>query len=104
MSRRGKEQLIQVEIYGQRYMLRSDQDASWVESVASHVDRKMREIAASTPTVDSLKVAVLAAVNIADEFFQLKLEGQAIEDIVAERAGKLEGLLDAGLAEVGGKK
>ena len=99
MAGRGKDQLVQVEIYGHRYTLKATKDPSWVESVASHVDRKMREISATTPTVDSLKVAILAAVNIADEYFQLKVEGEAIEDRIAEKAEQLSDLLDASLRE-----
>lgn len=98
MAGRGKDQLIQVEIYGQRYTLKATKDPSWVESVAAHVDRRMREISDTTPTVDSLKVAVLAAVNIADEYFQLKVEGEAIEDRIAEKADRLSELLEEGLS------
>jgi cell division protein ZapA len=103
MTGRGKGQLVQVEIYGQRYTLKATKDPSWVESIAAHVDRKMREISASTPTVDSLKVAILAAVNIADEFFQLKVEGEAIEDRIAEKAEQLSDLLEESLRERGGR-
>ena len=94
---RKRDRLIQVEIYGQRYTLKGHDDSGYVESLAAHVDRKMRELAATTPTVDSLKVAVLAAVNIADEYFRLKLDSQAIEDRVAEKAGHISELLDQGL-------
>ena len=99
MAGRGRDQLVQVEIYGQRYTLKATKDPSWVESVAAHVDRKMREISATTPTVDSLKVAVLAAVNIADEYFQLKVEGEAIEDRISEKADALSDLLEEGLRQ-----
>ena len=94
---RRREKLIQVEIYGQRYTLKGHDDSGYVESLAAHVDRKMRELAGSTPTVDSLKVAVLAAVNIADEYFRLKLEGQAIEDMIAEKTEQISELLDESL-------
>ena len=75
-----RDNLIQVEIYGQRYTLKGSDDRAYVESLAAHVDRRMREIADTTATVDSLKVAVLAAVNVADEFFKLKLAGESVED------------------------
>ena len=75
-----RDNLIQVEIYGQRYTLKGSDDRAYVESLAAHVDRRMREIADTTPTVDSLKVAVLAAVNVADEFFKPKLAGESVED------------------------
>ena len=98
MGRR-KDKLVQVEIYGQRYSLRAgdDQEASYVESLAAHVDRRMREIAESTPTVDSFKVAVLAAVNIADEYFQSRGDRRAVNQAIAARAGELASLLDEGL-------
>ena len=60
-----REKLAQVEIYGQRYTLKGSEDSAYVESLAAHVDKRMRELADTSSTVDSLKVAVLAAVNIA---------------------------------------
>ena len=60
-------QLVQVEIFGQTYRLRSEDDPDYVESLAAVVDRQMRDIARETNAVDSLKVAILAALNIADE-------------------------------------
>lgn len=59
--------LVQVEIYGQSYNLRGDGEAGYIQDLASYVDRKMREVSEATSTVDSLKVAILAALNIADE-------------------------------------
>lgn len=61
------ESVIQVEIFGQTYNLRADGDPSYVLSLASHVDAKMREVARETKAVDTLRVAILAALNIADE-------------------------------------
>jgi cell division protein ZapA len=95
MTRR-KDKLIQVEIYGQRYSLRASDEAdeAYVEAVAAHVDRKMREIAQTTPTVDSFKVAVLAAVNIADEYMQLRNERRDLDAHIAERTRRIGELLD----------
>ncbi|MGH9949728.1 MAG: cell division protein ZapA [Pyrinomonadaceae bacterium] len=61
------EQLVQVEIYNQTYSIRSDGDNSYILGLAEYVDKKMREIASGTMTVDSLKVAILASLHIADE-------------------------------------
>src|SRR2546425_10514001 len=58
---------VQVEIYGQSYNLRGEGEAGYIQDLASYVDRKMREVSEVTATVDSLKVAILAALNIADE-------------------------------------
>lgn len=59
--------LIQVEIFGQSYNLRGEGDTSYLQELAGYVDKRMREVADATGTVDSLKVAILAALNIADE-------------------------------------
>jgi cell division protein ZapA len=60
-------QLVQVEIYGQSYNLRGQGEVGYIQDLASYVDRKMREVAEATATVDSLKVAILTSLNIADE-------------------------------------
>src|ERR671928_150268 len=52
---------IRVEIYNQTYNIRSDGDSEYVIGLAEFVDRRMREISSGTLTVDSLKVAILAA-------------------------------------------
>ena len=96
---RSKDKLIQVEIYGQRYSLRAadDTEAAYVESLAAHVDRKMKEIAQTTPTVDSFKVAVLAAINVADEYMQIRNQRKAVDDYIAEKTQQIAGLLDEGI-------
>ena len=59
--------LVQVEIYGQSYNLRGEGEVDYIQDLAAYVDRRMREVADATATVDSLKVAILASLNIADE-------------------------------------
>ena len=96
---RSKDKLIQVEIYGQRYSLRAEDegDARHVEECARHVDAKMREIALTTPTVDSFKVAVMAAVNIADEYLRAAGRAQAIDEYARDKAEQIGALLDQSL-------
>ena len=86
--------MLEVEINGHRYPLRTDGDEEYVRSLAAYVDRKIREVSQSTPTVDSLKLAILAALNIADEYFQLKLEADRIDDVVTERTQAIAGILE----------
>ncbi len=64
--------LVRVEILGQSYNVRGEEAKAHIEELARYVDSKMRAIAESTPAGDSLKVAILAALNIADEYFKLK--------------------------------
>ncbi len=88
------EQTIRVEIYNQTYSIRSDGDNEYIQELAEYVDRKMREISSGTMTVDSLKVAILAALHVADEFFQLK-HAQAQSDAqLAARSNECSEMLD----------
>ncbi len=84
---------VRVEIYDQSYNLRGS-EADYILSLAEYVDGKMRTIASQTSTVDSLRVAVLAALNIADEYHLLKKKYDAIAHSYEERAQTLSGVLD----------
>jgi cell division protein ZapA len=86
--------VIPVDIHGQRYPIRTVLDADYVARLASYVDEKMRAAAEATPTGDSLRLAVLAALNIADELFRCRDATTARDGQLAERAGELERLLD----------
>jgi cell division protein ZapA len=86
--------VIPVEIHGQRYPIRCSLEQDYVELLAAYVNDKMRAAADSTPTGDTLRLAVLAAINIADELFRSRDEGRARTGQIAERAGEIERLLD----------
>lgn len=86
---------VTVEIYDQTYHL-SGQDTAHVRELAARVDAKMRAVAAQGRTVDSLRVAVLAALNLADELSQA---GSADPQLGHARAASLRGLLDEVLEE-----
>jgi cell division protein ZapA len=86
--------VISVEINGQRYPIRSTLDQEYVARLASYVDEKMRAAADSTPTGDSLRLAVLAALNVADELFRCRDVTRARSGELAERAGELERQID----------
>jgi cell division protein ZapA len=86
---------VTVEIYDQTYHL-SGQDADHIRELAALVDARMRSVAAQGRTVDSLRVAVLAALNLADELTQA---GSADAMPGHARAASLRGLLDEVLEE-----
>ena len=88
------EAVISVEIHGQRYPIRSGLDQEYVARLAHYVDEKMRAAADSTPTGDSLRLAVLTALNVADELFRCRDGTRPRNGELAERAGELERLLD----------
>ncbi len=89
---------VRVDIYDQTYHLRGS-DPEYISQLAEYVDTKMRLIAQQAATVDSLRVAVLAALNIADELHVLKRKYESIATDYNERAGQLAGALDEVLAD-----
>jgi cell division protein ZapA len=84
---------VTVSIYDQTYHL-SGQDPAHIRRLAESVDAKMRAVAAQGRTVDSLRVAVLAALNLADELSQAIDAGCADASQGTARAASLRGLLD----------
>jgi cell division protein ZapA len=96
---------VTVEIFDQSYRLRG-QDSEYISQLAAVVDAKMRLVASQGKTVDSLRVAVLAALNIADELARSEeklseLSGNltATRSNIHSRANSLNGLLDSLLTE-----
>ena len=93
---------VQVEIFGQTYSVKSGGDAAYVQKLAAFVDEEMKDVSRASGAVDSLKVAVLAALNLADECFRLREQGevkQASGASLDERAMRLARKLGAVLGE-----
>jgi cell division protein ZapA len=88
------EQSVRVEIYNQTYSIRSDGDNDYILGLAEYVDKKMREISSGTFTVDSLKVAILAALHIADEYHQLQDQQHQSDMQLASRSAECAEMLD----------
>ena len=85
---------VRVEIYNQTYNIRSDGDTEYIIQLAEFVDSRMREISSGTLTVDSLKVAILAALHIADELHRLKHLHEQADSQLAARSGECAEMLD----------
>jgi len=90
--------VVPVEILGQRYPIRGTVDAAYIRQLASFVDERMRAAADQTAETDSARVAVVAALNIADEVFRLRAPADSHEAEVAARLARLEQLIDDALA------
>ena len=81
-----------VNIFGKEYSLVSDVDPEYIKKAAVYLDSKMREVSGSYPNITEARVAVLAALNIADELFKSRegLEGSpALEHRITELTRKL---------------
>jgi cell division protein ZapA len=90
---------VKVEIYGQSYTMAGDLEEGYVQELARYVDEKMKAVAAATQTVDSVRVAVLAAMAIADELHTLELEKGTRDETLRERAKQCLTILERALKQ-----
>ena len=90
---------IRVVIYDQEYCMRGDLDEEYIQKLAQYLDTKMRAIAARTRTVDSLRVAVLAGINIADEYHREKAKYEETTKRLNEKVDECSQMLDRFLKE-----
>jgi len=92
--------VVTVEIAGQRYPIRSALDERYVAELAAYVDGKMRAAAEAAPASDLLGLALLVALNIADEYFRAREFQSTARGQLNDRALRLEQLVDEVLAQV----
>ena len=91
--------VVHVEIHGQRYPIRSGLEQAYVAELAAYVDEKMRLAARECSAGDTLKIAVLAALNIADELFRSRDDARDGQRAFVHRAEELERMLDLALGD-----
>ncbi len=86
-------QTIEIEIYGSVYRVRSDRDPEFLQEVAAIVDSRMREISKHMSSADTFRIAILAALNLADELhsYEKHKEGERVE--ISKRVERLSGEL-----------
>ncbi len=85
-----KPSLVHVEVFGQTYAVRAGADPGYVETLAEFVDGRMKDVSRSTGAVDSVRIAVLAALNLADELFRLRRELEQAQHELQEIRGRLK--------------
>lgn len=90
---------VRVEIFGQTYSIAGDLEEKYVQELARYVDEKMRAVADATKTVDSVKVAVLTALAIADELHSLRDARGEEEERLRERAERCLNLVERALKQ-----
>ncbi len=90
--------VVSVEINGQHYPIRSTLDPEYVARLAAYVDERMRAAAIETASGDTARIAVLAALNIADEYFRCRDATSSESGLLRSRAEAIERLLDLALA------
>ena len=90
--------IVAVEILGQQYPIRSTLAEAYVADLAAYVDEKIRSAADVTPTTDTTRLVVLAALNIADEYFHALDSDRNQREFVIDWVARLERLIDEALA------
>lgn len=90
------DKVIGIEIYGQKYRIRvkGEEDEKYIGRLTSYVDQKMREVALKSKSVDSLKISVLASLNIADECFLSRKKLDQLNEVIGHMESKVESLED----------
>lgn len=86
-----------VEIFGAVYHVRGEQDRDYLQNLAQIVDQKMREIGDHVPVIDTGKIAILAALNLADELVQCNQQQERERDDMMGKVEELTELLSTAL-------
>ncbi len=91
--------VVTVEIHGQRYAVKSDLDQAYIAELAAYLDQKMQLAAEELASADTLRVAIIAALNLADELYRARADGVQGDGRVVERAlekaADIERIVDA---------
>ena len=98
------DQSVRVRIFHRTYRLRSRGDAQHIRDLADYVDRHMVRISDRTPTVDTLRVAILAALSIADKCLSARRRLEGVEATVCRKSGELNELLRSVLGPEGSER
>ncbi|HET9369147.1 MAG TPA: cell division protein ZapA [Vicinamibacterales bacterium] len=87
--------VMHVDIYGQRYAIRSALDPQYIGELAALLDEKMRLAARELSSNDPLRVAIVASLNLADELQRAQADASGAQGVLLERAAEIERLVDA---------
>lgn len=85
---------VEVQILGQYYSIKTEEDEAYIKSLARYVDEKLKEIYSVAPNINQSKASVMAAFGIADELFKLRLEQETLDRMIEEKTKILSGLID----------
>lgn len=85
---------IEVQILGQNYSIKTDEDEAYIKQLAHYVDSKLKEVYSAAPNSNHVKVAIIAALGIADELFKSKSEMESFDKIIEEKTRVLSSLLE----------
>ncbi len=85
----GKERLVEIKVFGQTYTVKTDAEEEHIQAVAQYVNAKMEEVLKKTRSVSTLSVAILTALNIADDLLKEKEQRRALLQEVDKKSKDL---------------
>jgi cell division protein ZapA len=85
---------IEVQILGQGYTIRTDEDEEYIKSLAKYIDEKLKEIYNAAPNISQARAMVMTAFGITDELFKLRMELQHLDRLIEEKTKILSGFLE----------
>jgi len=97
----GKERSVEIKVFGQTYAVKTDAEEGHIQEVARYVNEKMDEVLKKTRSVSTLNVAILTALNIADDLLKEKENRAAILREIEVRSKDLADKIDI---QIGGKE
>jgi cell division protein ZapA len=95
----GKERLVEIKVFGQTYTVKTDAEEDYIQEVAKYVNEKMEEVLKKTKSVSTLNVAILTALNIADDLLK---EKEKRIDLLREVEAKSKDLVEKIDIRIGG--
>jgi cell division protein ZapA len=95
MAKEGMKSLIRVEILGQEYTVKSDEGEERVKNIAEYVNRKIKEVSERTKTVSTLNLAILAAMNIANDYLEAVEDKKAFTRTIEDKSGRMIEMIDS---------
>jgi cell division protein ZapA len=90
------DKIVEIEVFNQKYRIRvkGEEDEIYISQLTSYLDQKMREVALKSKSVDTLKIAVLAALNITDEYFLSQKRLEQLNEVIGHMEKEIESLED----------
>lgn len=92
--------VVRIEILGREYTIKSNEGEERVKKVAAYLNQKIKEITGATPAISTLNIAILVALNIANEYLDLLEKQKNLDKEVAAKAGRLTELIQEAIKEV----
>jgi len=85
----------EVYILGQKYTIKGDAPEEYIQELAAYVDKKLKDVHNSIPNITPVKASILAALDLADELFQLKNQQEEVARHIEEKTDRLTALFDS---------